>query len=151
MNTTQTRSNDRISGYCCGRITAGRADPCVVVACKRPAVVRAFALSCIHPFHPIASQQALVVGYQDPPNPFAQSVGMAKELTEELPKAKEMFEQASEILGYDLLKVTAPVGLLHQPQYAPLKYMGGSCVRSSSDAPASPRVPIRHADSLCWQ
>lgn len=30
---------------------------------------------------------------------------MAKALTEELPKAKEMFEQASEILGYDLLKV----------------------------------------------
>ena len=37
--------------------------------------------------------------------PHPQSVGMAKALTEELPKAKEMFEQASEILGYDLLKV----------------------------------------------
>jgi [acyl-carrier-protein] S-malonyltransferase len=32
---------------------------------------------------------------------------MAKDLVAEVPKAKEMFDRASEILGYDLLKVSA--------------------------------------------
>jgi malonyl CoA-acyl carrier protein transacylase len=35
----------------------------------------------------------------------AQTVGMAKDLVESVPKAKEYFDKASEILGYDLLKV----------------------------------------------
>lgn len=39
------------------------------------------------------------------PGQGAQSVGMAKELCEELPAAKEMFVKASDILGYDLLEV----------------------------------------------
>ncbi|CAE8641967.1 unnamed protein product [Polarella glacialis] len=37
------------------------------------------------------------------PGQGAQSVGMCKDLAAEVPKAKQMFEQASEILGYDLL------------------------------------------------
>lgn len=37
------------------------------------------------------------------PGQGAQKVGMCKELVEECPKAKEMFDQASEVLGYDLL------------------------------------------------
>lgn len=32
-------------------------------------------------------------------------MGMAKDVAEQVPKAKELFEQASEILGYDLLQV----------------------------------------------
>lgn len=39
------------------------------------------------------------------PGQGAQAVGMAKELVAEVPKAKEMFDKASEILGYDLLKL----------------------------------------------
>lgn len=39
------------------------------------------------------------------PGQGAQTVGMAKDIVAEVPKAKEMFEQASDILGYDLLKV----------------------------------------------
>lgn len=39
------------------------------------------------------------------PGQGAQSVGMAVELVEEVPKAKELFDKASEILGYDLLDV----------------------------------------------
>lgn len=39
------------------------------------------------------------------PGQGAQSVGMAKELVEQVPKAKELFDKASSILGYDLLKV----------------------------------------------
>eukprot|EP00439_Symbiodinium_sp_Y106_P032814 s792_g3.t3 len=37
------------------------------------------------------------------PGQGAQTVGMCKELTDEVPKAKEMFETASDIIGYDLL------------------------------------------------
>ena len=39
------------------------------------------------------------------PHAPMQTVGMAKDLVAEVPKAKEMFDRASEILGYDLLKV----------------------------------------------
>lgn len=39
------------------------------------------------------------------PGQGAQSVGMAKELVEECPAAKELFDKASAILGYDLLQV----------------------------------------------
>ena len=39
------------------------------------------------------------------PGQGAQTVGMAKDLVAEVPKAKELFDKASEILGYDLLKV----------------------------------------------
>jgi [acyl-carrier-protein] S-malonyltransferase len=39
------------------------------------------------------------------PGQGAQSVGMAKDLVAEVPAAKELFDKASEILGYDLLKV----------------------------------------------
>ncbi len=39
------------------------------------------------------------------PGQGAQTVGMAKDLYAEVPKAKELFDKASEILGYDLLKV----------------------------------------------
>ena len=39
------------------------------------------------------------------PGQGAQSVGMAKELVAEVPKAKEMFDKAKDILGYDLLQV----------------------------------------------
>merc|ERR1719183_88300 len=39
------------------------------------------------------------------PGQGAQYVGMGAELVKDVPKAKEMFEQASEVLGYDLLKL----------------------------------------------
>ena len=39
------------------------------------------------------------------PGQGAQYVGMAGELVKDVPKAKEMFEQASDVLGYDLLKL----------------------------------------------
>lgn len=39
------------------------------------------------------------------PGQGAQIVGMGKELTETVPAAKELFSRASEILGYDLLKI----------------------------------------------
>jgi [acyl-carrier-protein] S-malonyltransferase len=39
------------------------------------------------------------------PGQGAQTVGMAKDVVAEVPKAKELFEQASDILGYDLLQV----------------------------------------------
>mmetsp|Transcript_25465 Transcript_25465/g.58705 ORF Transcript_25465/g.58705 Transcript_25465/m.58705 type:complete len:381 (-) Transcript_25465:163-1305(-) len=44
------------------------------------------------------------------PGQGAQKVGMCKELAEECPAAKELFEQASDILGYDLLDrvITGP-------------------------------------------
>mmetsp|Transcript_70041 Transcript_70041/g.146028 ORF Transcript_70041/g.146028 Transcript_70041/m.146028 type:complete len:370 (-) Transcript_70041:33-1142(-) len=38
------------------------------------------------------------------PGQGAQYVGMAGSLVEEVPRAKEMFDEASEVLGYDLLK-----------------------------------------------
>ncbi|KAK9865887.1 hypothetical protein WJX84_000975 [Apatococcus fuscideae] len=41
------------------------------------------------------------------PGQGAQTVGMAKDVVNEVPKAKELFEHASDILGYDLLKVCA--------------------------------------------
>merc|ERR1711966_376802 len=39
------------------------------------------------------------------PGQGAQYVGMAGELVKDVPKAKELFEQASDVLGYDLLKL----------------------------------------------
>ena len=39
------------------------------------------------------------------PGQGAQYVGMCKDVTEEVPAAKELFDKASEILGYDLLDV----------------------------------------------
>ncbi|KAK3252760.1 hypothetical protein CYMTET_37961, partial [Cymbomonas tetramitiformis] len=39
------------------------------------------------------------------PGQGAQTVGMAKELCEEVPAAADLFNKASEILGYDLLQV----------------------------------------------
>jgi len=39
------------------------------------------------------------------PGQGAQYVGMGAQLVKDVPKAKEMFEQASEVLGYDLLKL----------------------------------------------
>ncbi|CAL5225372.1 g8177 [Coccomyxa viridis] len=39
------------------------------------------------------------------PGQGAQTVGMAKDVVEEVPAAKDLFMQASDILGYDLLKV----------------------------------------------
>jgi len=39
------------------------------------------------------------------PGQGAQYVGMAGQLVKDVPKAREMFEQASEVLGYDLLKL----------------------------------------------
>jgi len=39
------------------------------------------------------------------PGQGAQYIGMAGKLVAEVPKAKEMFQQASEVLGYDLLKL----------------------------------------------
>src|SRR5262249_37739722 len=41
------------------------------------------------------------------PGQGAQSVGMAKALCESLPAAKQLFDQAVEILGYDLLNICA--------------------------------------------
>jgi [acyl-carrier-protein] S-malonyltransferase len=40
------------------------------------------------------------------PGQGAQYVGMAGKLVAEVPKAKQMYQQASEILGYDLLKLS---------------------------------------------
>jgi [acyl-carrier-protein] S-malonyltransferase len=39
------------------------------------------------------------------PGQGAQYVGMAGQLVQDVPKAKELFDRASEVLGYDLLKV----------------------------------------------
>eukprot|EP00775_Hariotina_reticulata_P006040 gene6040-6278_t len=39
------------------------------------------------------------------PGQGAQSVGMAKDLVAECPAAKELFDKAADILGYDLLQV----------------------------------------------
>lgn len=39
------------------------------------------------------------------PGQGAQTVGMCKELVEDVPAARDLFERASDILGYDLLKV----------------------------------------------
>lgn len=39
------------------------------------------------------------------PGQGAQYVGMAGQLVQDVPKAKELFERASDVLGYDLLKV----------------------------------------------
>ncbi|KAI8474451.1 MAG: hypothetical protein J3K34DRAFT_465711 [Monoraphidium minutum] len=44
------------------------------------------------------------------PGQGAQSVGMAKELVEECPAAKALFDKASAILGYDLLQAR-PLGM----------------------------------------
>eukprot|EP00877_Chromochloris_zofingiensis_P008269 jgi/Chrzof1/3696/Cz13g05150.t1_MCT1[v5.2] len=41
------------------------------------------------------------------PGQGAQSVGMAKDLVSEVPAAKELFDKASDILGYDLLQLCA--------------------------------------------
>lgn len=41
------------------------------------------------------------------PGQGAQSVGMAKEMAETVPAAKDLFDRASAILGYDLLQVGA--------------------------------------------
>lgn len=41
------------------------------------------------------------------PGQGAQTVGMAVEVCEQIPAAKQLFDQASEILGYDLLQVCA--------------------------------------------
>lgn len=40
------------------------------------------------------------------PGQGAQSVGMAKEMAETVPAAKDLFDRASAILGYDLLQVS---------------------------------------------
>ena len=62
--------------------------------------------------HSFAAHRATVAAADySPKNAFffpgqgAQSVGMAKELCDECPAAKALFDQASEILGYDLLDV----------------------------------------------
>ena len=39
------------------------------------------------------------------PGQGAQHVGMGKHIVQQYPKAKEFFEQANEILGYDLAKL----------------------------------------------
>jgi [acyl-carrier-protein] S-malonyltransferase len=39
------------------------------------------------------------------PGQGAQNVGMARNLVAEVPKAKELFDKAKDILGYDLLQV----------------------------------------------
>jgi hypothetical protein len=39
------------------------------------------------------------------PGQGAQYVGMAGQLVQDVPKAKELFDRASEVLGYDLLKI----------------------------------------------
>ena len=39
------------------------------------------------------------------PGQGAQTVGMSKDLVANVPAAKELFDKASAILGYDLLKV----------------------------------------------
>ncbi len=38
------------------------------------------------------------------PGQGAQNVGMANKICDEVPKAKQLFDEASDILGYDLLK-----------------------------------------------
>ncbi len=38
------------------------------------------------------------------PGQGAQSVGMADKICDEVPKAKQLFDEASDILGYNLLK-----------------------------------------------
>lgn len=52
------------------------------------------------------------------PGQGAQSVGMCKELTDEVPEAKALFDEASEILGYDLLQrcVEGPKELLDKTE-----------------------------------
>ena len=50
------------------------------------------------------------------PGQGAQSVGMARELTETLPAAKSLFDEAAEVLGYDLLNlcIHGPVERLNE-------------------------------------
>ena len=50
------------------------------------------------------------------PGQGAQFVGMARELTANLPAAKALFDEAAEILGYDLLElcVNGPVERLNE-------------------------------------
>ncbi len=76
------------------------------VSCLKPA---SFSRSS-RAVHVRASADAKFDGYTPHvaaffPGQGAQSVGMAKELVAEVPKAKEMFDKAKEILGYDLLQV----------------------------------------------
>lgn len=64
-----------------------------------------------HP-HPQANADAKFADYQPKvafffPGQGAQTVGMAKEAAEAVPAAKQLFERASDILGYDLLAVCA--------------------------------------------
>ncbi len=45
------------------------------------------------------------------PGQGAQTVGMGREVAEAVPAAKQLFDRASEVLGYDLLAVCAEGGL----------------------------------------
>lgn len=54
------------------------------------------------------------------PGQGAQQIGMGKELVETMPSAKSLFEQASEILGYDLAEIcfNGPVEKLNSTVYS---------------------------------
>ncbi|GAX79375.1 hypothetical protein CEUSTIGMA_g6817.t1 [Chlamydomonas eustigma] len=73
-------------------------------------VLRSPANSCTVPVCAAAGADSKFDGFTPKiaaffPGQGAQSVGMAKDLVAEVPKAKEMFDKAKEILGYDLLQI----------------------------------------------
>ncbi|GLI66627.1 hypothetical protein VaNZ11_010553, partial [Volvox africanus] len=81
-----------------GRVTAFKPCAPVISGCSRKALaVRAASDDAFAAYKPTVA--ALF------PGQGAQSVGMAKDLVAEVPAAKELFDKASEILGYDLLKL----------------------------------------------
>ena len=61
------------------------------------------------------------------PGQGAQSVGMAADMAAAVPAAKQLFERASDILGYDLLQVCAEGARL------PLLVCAGLCVPLCGD------------------
>lgn len=66
------------------------------------------------------------------PGQGAQSVGMAKDLVVEVPAAKDLFDKASEILGYDLLKVRQIVAAVTSSSHATSQHARELCTLSST-------------------
>lgn len=76
------------------------------------------------------------------PGQGAQEIGMGRELAESLPAARQLFEQASEILGYDLAKLCweGPPEALHATEHSqPALFVTSMAAveRLRTDAPAA--------------
>src|SRR5437868_14537969 len=81
------------------------------------------------------------------PGQGAQTVGMAKALCESLPAARQLFDQAAQILGYDLLTVcvNGPAARLNstvvrQPAIFVASLAALAGLRQSDPGPGSARV-----------